>query len=75
VGTWPGHGALVVESTLDTPRYPPNGPLGHCNGKPVQGTKITYQPNRRYVGIDDFDIIVTLPNGSRRKVSYTVRVG
>lgn len=72
--TPPARGQLTVEAAESFPRYGPGSPLAACNGRKVPGTRLTYEPEAGFEGVDTFRLLVINADGSGYESDVKVSV-
>ena len=54
--------------------FPVGNSRAHCNGKKVTGLNLSYQSSPKFVGEDEFTVMVLWPDGNASRVNYKVNV-
>ena len=72
--TPPAHGQLTVEAAESFTRYGPRSPLAACNSRKVPGTRLTYEAEAGFEGIDSFRILVINADGTGYESDVKVSV-
>ncbi len=59
----PARGRLTVEAAESFTRFGPGSPLAACNSRKVPGTRLTYESEEGFEGVDTFRILVINADG------------
>lgn len=70
----PAHGRLTREAADSFTRYGPGAPLAPCNSRKVPGTRLTYESEEGFEGMDTFRILVINADGSGYEADVKVSV-
>jgi hypothetical protein len=70
----PNNGSIDVARQSVYPSYLQNDQKYHCNLRKVQGTTVTYNPNRSFTGTDVVVVESIFPNGANTIWTYTITV-
>lgn len=74
VASQPDEGNITISQDEDYPSYPASNTRSQCNTKKTTVSRITYQSKPGYTGTDEATIEVLFPDGSYRKIDYTIDV-
>jgi hypothetical protein len=70
----PEHGSTETTTTINFPTYPKEHSRARCNVHKVRGVQVNYRSAEKYVGSDEFDLLVLFPNGFAWEVRYDIDV-
>jgi hypothetical protein len=72
--TPPARGRLTVEAADGFTRFGPGSPLAACNSRKVAGTRLVYEAQEGFEGVDTFRILVINADGSGYESDVRVSV-
>ena len=70
----PEHGSVEITPTINFPSYPKEHVRFRCNEHKVRGLQLNYKSAEKYVGSDEFELLVLWPTGFGLEVHYDVSV-
>jgi hypothetical protein len=70
----PEHGSVEITPTINFPSYPKEHVRFKCNEHKVRGLQLNYKSAEKYVGSDEFELLVLWPTGFALEVHYDVSV-
>jgi len=70
----PKNGKLTIEKTEGFTSFPADNPRSACNRRRSEGTKLSYQPERGYIGTDSLAIDVIYGDGGSRRRHYAITI-
>jgi len=70
----PKHGKISVDRGSGNSYFPQNNPRFDCNKKLTEGVKITYEPERGFVGDDTFTADILYADKSVTRRRYAIKV-
>lgn len=70
----PQHGRVSFTTVDSFPRYGPSAPLAACNARKVPGTRMTYEPEEGFEGLDGFRLLVINADGTAAEYDAKVSV-
>ena len=70
----PEHGSAETTTTTNFPGYPKEHVRAKCNEHRVRGVQVNYKPAEKYVGSDEFELLVLWPSGTGWEVHYGISV-
>jgi hypothetical protein len=70
----PEHGTVEIVPGENFPAYKKESALFKCNEKKIRGFNVNYKSAQKYVGPDEFELLVLYPNGYAQEVRYTMVV-
>lgn len=70
----PQHGRVSFAAADSFPRYGPSAPLAACNSRKVPGTRMTYEPDEGFEGVDGFRLLVINADGTAAEYDAKISV-
>jgi hypothetical protein len=70
----PEHGMVETAPVQSFPSYPKDNIRFKCNQQKVRGVQVNYKSADKYVGDDEFDLLVLFPGGMASEVHYDISV-
>ena len=70
----PEHGALETLVRTDYAYYPKENVRNRCNQHKVKGTQVSYKGTEKYIGKDDFELLVLYPTGIASEYHFDISV-
>jgi len=70
----PEHGSVEITPTINFPSYPKEHVRFRCNEHKVRGSQLNYKSAEKYIGSDEFELLVLWPTGFGLEVHYDVSV-
>jgi hypothetical protein len=70
----PEHGSTEITPAINFPSYPKESARFKCNEHKVRGWQLNYKSAEKYVGSDEFELLVLWPTGFGWEVHYDVSV-
>jgi hypothetical protein len=70
----PEHGRVETSNTTNFPGYAKEHVRFKCNEHKVRGTQVSYKSAEKYVGSDEFDLLILFPTGVGWEVHYNIDV-
>jgi hypothetical protein len=70
----PKHGKISIDRGMGISYFPQNNPRFDCNKKPTEGMKITYEPERGFVGDDTLTVDILYADKSVSRRHYAIKV-
>jgi hypothetical protein len=70
----PEHGSTEITLAINFPSYPKEHVRFKCNEHKVRGWQLNYKSAEKYVGSDEFELLVLWPTGLGWEVHYEVSV-
>jgi hypothetical protein len=70
----PEHGTVETVATTYYPNYPKENIRFKCNEHKVKGIQVNHKSAEKYIGNDEFDLLILFPGGSAWEVHYDMSV-
>lgn len=70
----PSHGVVTTDKAKDFMAFAPPNPRSRCNRRRVAGTKLFYQSETQYFGIDRVRLLIISGSGREREATYVIQV-
>ena len=70
----PSHGVVTTDKAKDFLAFARPNPRFKCNRRRVAGTKLFYQSETQYLGIDRVRLLIISGSGSEREATYVIQV-
>jgi hypothetical protein len=70
----PEHGSVETTTATLFPGYPKENIRSKCNDHKVRGVQVNYKSAEKYVGNDEFDLLILFPAGFAWEVHYDMSV-
>jgi hypothetical protein len=70
----PEHGTAETIAATNYPNYPKDNIRVKCNEHKIKGMQINYKSAEKYVGNDEFDLLILFPAGTAWEVHYNIDV-
>ena len=70
----PKHGKISIDRGTGYSNFPQSNPRFDCNKNQSEGVKITYEPNRGFVGDDTLTVDILYADKSVSRRHYTIKV-
>ena len=70
----PKHGKISIDREAGYSNFPQNNPRFDCNKNRSEGVKVTYEPNRGFVGDDTLTVDILYADKSVSRRHYAIKV-
>jgi hypothetical protein len=70
----PKNGTVQFEPAEGIATFKQDGPLAKCHGRKMRGLNINYKSSDKFVGTDEFELLVMWPNSRATEMHFTVNV-
>ena len=70
----PEHGSVETTTATLFPGYPKENIRSKCYDHKVRGMQVNYKSAEKYVGNDEFDLLILYPAGTAWEVHYDISV-